>query len=222
MKRFLLCLAALITIGAWSTLSLADSTAPQKSSWGQVKVIYRSPAAVPTDADVTRAATILSQDNPNQSDLDWMESLTLAQRQSIMERLPSLRPQLDLQDMALNRPGESPAASSAYWVGEWSEKQTGGGSGCYANAFWNSPSGQCGKPGEFPPDKVYSFPCSNLANKSSIRIYSTNWQVNWMLGSGVSARVFADHVEICVGYWSLYWTGTNPYTVLGTTYIYWR
>lgn len=46
MKRFLLCLLcllALVAIGAWSTLSLAGPAAPQKSSWGQIKALYRAP-----------------------------------------------------------------------------------------------------------------------------------------------------------------------------------
>ncbi len=124
--------------------------------------------------------------------------------------------------LSQSRPGAQPMATQAYWEHEYIEVQAGSGPGCKAAGFWNAPSGQCGPWYEFPPDKVFYIPCSNLSGRLRLRIWSTDPRTRCALGNGVDARVYSDHIEICVGYWSLYRCLTNPYTSLASTYVYWN
>ncbi len=187
-----------------------------KETWGGVKVRYRGGDKLTQD-DIQRAAAVFQQTEPSQSDIEWLESLDPEQRQQITRQGMKFRavPELALMEL---RSSVTPLATSGSWDHEFIEKREGGGAGCYASGFWND-TGMCGL--DFPLDKIYRFPCSNRAAQDRMRIWSTNWRVRWALGSGVDARVYDGYVDICFGYWSLYLTGTNPYTVLSTTYIYW-
>lgn len=194
-----------------------DHITVPKSTWGNLKVKYRGTSPEQLKNDAERASQLLAQEQPSTEDLNWMESMAPEYRRELMPRLSGLARD-PVRSLASTGKLVSPSAANAYWVREFIEKRSGGGAGCRPTGFWND-TGQCG--GDTPPDKVYRFPCSNLANRSALRIISSSWQVNWMLGAGVDARVYADHIEVCIGYWSLYWTGTNPYSLLSNTYVYW-
>jgi len=212
MKRSMV--VVMILALCYSGMALADDGV--STTWGAVKVLYKGGAPL-SQEDAQRAAAIFRQDTPNQEDMDWLESLSSEQRMSLVTSKRAGRRIPDLTIMEFGRP-VTPLSVASSWDYEFIEKREGGGTGCYTTAFWND-NGMCG--GEFPPDKVYRFPCSNRGAKDRMRIWSTNWRVRWALGSGVSARVYDGYVDICFGYWSLYFTGTNPYSVLSATYIYW-
>lgn len=213
MKRFMV-VVTLLVLSSVACAALADDGI--RTTWGDVKAKYVDGTQL-TQQEVQRAAGIFRQEAPSQDDLEWLESMTPEQRQFLMKSVPAFRSIPNLSIMEFGKT-VSPSAVAVAWDYEFIEKREGGGTGCYTTGFWND-NGMCG--GEFPPDKVYRFPCSNRAAKDRMRIWSTNWRVRWALGSGVSARVYDGYVDICFGYWSLYFTGTNPYSVLSTTYIYW-
>ena len=212
MKRF----AVVVQILALCVANVALADDDIRTTWGSVKTQYMDNVQL-SQVEVQRAADIFRQDEPSQADIDWIELLAPEQRQFPMKSQPVARSIPNLAIMELGR-SAGPFAAAGSWSYEFIEKQGGGGTGCYPSGFWND-TGMCG--GEFPPDKVYRFPCSNRGAKDRMRIWSTNWRVNWALQNGVSARVYDGYVDICFGYRSLLLTGTNPYSVLSTTYIYW-
>lgn len=213
-------LSLLFTVLAVALLALPSFAQDQtvtKTTWGAVKAKYRTSVPAEMDRDAVRASELLKLENPTQEDLAWMESMAPEYRQQLMKKLTGIHRDPMNSIASTGRP-HAPFATTATWYKEFIEKRTGGGVGCRPTGFWND-AGQCG--GEFPYDKVYWFPCSNFSNRGALKIVSSSWQVNWMLGSGVDARVYADHIEVCIGYWSLYFTGVNPYSLLSNTYVYW-
>jgi len=172
---------------------------------------------------IQRAVIILQSENPSLTDIQWIESLSDEQLDSIFTWMKDNLPadSTRLLKTLQKQTSSYDVLSSCWgnWQYEWIEKQSGGGVGCYSDGFTNDWDHRCGN--DWPPDKVYFFPCTNYNNKGSIKIWSTDWRSRLALKSGVSARVYQGCVQICVGYWSLYFSYTNPYTLMSTTYIYW-
>ena len=127
-----------------------------------------------------------------------------------------------LNDILLKDAQGQPIALSSCW-GDWRyafiEKYSGGGTGCYSDGFTNDQDDRCGD--DWPPDKVYFFSCQNYNSIGAMKIYSSDWRSRIAIGSGVSARVYQGCTQICIGYWSLYYSYANPYTLMNTTYVYW-
>lgn len=173
------------------------------------------------DDYVSKAIRIIQTEQPSEEEILWLDSLTDEQISEVFSRMRQSIPVDSVKIDTLDKmeSGQLRLAAATDWQYEYIEKQQGGGTGCYSAGFWNDPDCRCGH--DWPPDKVYYFPCSNYANRGAMRIWSTDWRSRTALRSGVSARVYSGSVQICVGYWSLYCTLTNPYTLMSTTYIYW-
>ncbi|MEK7518532.1 MAG: hypothetical protein AAB424_02710 [Patescibacteria group bacterium] len=183
----------------------------------------QSTAPVSNSQTISKTVTILQNNDPSDSDIAWVDGLTSEQLDSVFAWMSANLPidSARMKSLDAHRATVPMAASSCggEWRGEWIEMQSGGGRGCYSDGFTNDWDKRCGA--DWPPDKVYFFPCANQGGKSAMRIYSTDWRSRIALRSGSSARVYPECTQICVGYWSLYFSSANPYTLMHSTYIYW-
>lgn len=177
----------------------------------------------PLETYIPKAVNILQSEDPSSADIQWIESLTDAQLDNVFIWMKNNLPVDSTRLLGIQEKltGDYNSLSSCWgnWLYEGVELRAGGGAGCYSDGFTNDWDHRCGN--DWPPDKVYFFPCTNYNNKGNIRIWSTDWRSRLALGSGVSARVYQGCVQICVGYWHLYFSFANPYTLMRTTYIYW-
>jgi len=171
-----------------------------------------------------QAARIFQNNEPSESDIKWIESLDSDQLLNTFKWLKDNCPIDTVRTKQLSEAltGDPISLSNCWgnWRGEKIERQSGGGWGCYSDGFTNDWGCRCGCSRWDPmPDKVYFSPCTNYSNPGSILIWSSDWRSRSALGSAVSSRVYRGCVQICVGYWSLYFSGTKPYTFMDTTYI---